>query len=252
MSYNILFKYGTKEKFDALTVKDTNTLYFLDNGKLYKGNTLYSGGYEIVPSLPEKGIQGILYINSTNLSVSFWDGNAYQNVVPPITQTIDENSTDDTLATAKAIYSAIIGADATVLSNAKSYADTVGTNVKNELLGGAGEAYDTLKELETAIEKHIDAYDALLLVVGGKADKTYVDDQISTAKTSVITEAGINTDAKLSAKVGDIGENTVKTYVDAAKSEAIDVAASDATTKANTALSSAKAYSDAALTWVEI
>lgn len=252
MAYNVLLKFGTKEKFDALAVKDSNTLYFLDNGKLYKGDTLYSGGYEMVSSLPESGILGVLYINSSDLSVSFWDGNTYQNVVPAITKTIDETSTDNTLATAKAIYTAIIGADTKVLADAKSYTDTVGTNLKNELLGGAGEAYDTLKELETAIENHIDAYDALLLVVGAKAEKSYVDEQITSAKTAAITEAGTNTDTKISAKVGDIGDSTVKSYVDAAKTEAINNASTDAVSKANAALSDAKNYTDAALTWVEI
>lgn len=251
MSYNVLMKFGTQEKFNALVTKDANTLYFLDNGKLYKGSTLYGGGYEKVSSLPEKGSQGILYINSTDLSASFWDGNGYQIVVPPITKIIDQNSTDNTLATAKAIYSAIIGADATVLTDAKTYADSVGANVKNELLGGAGEAYDTLKELETAIENHIDAYDALLLVVGGKTDKTYVDEQIASAKASAITEAGTNADSKIAAKVGNI-EGTVKAYVDTAKTDALSTAANDATNKANAALSSAKEYVDTALTWVEI
>lgn len=63
---------------------------------------------------------------------------------------------------------------------------------------------------------------------------------IATAKTEAVTEAGTNTDTKIAAKVGDIGDVTVKEYVDTAKTDA----ATDATTKANQALTDAKAYTD--------
>lgn len=57
-------------------------------------------------------------------------------------------------------------ADATKkLSEAKSYADSV----KNDLLNGAGDAYDTLKELGDLIDENQDAIDALEIVAAGKA-----------------------------------------------------------------------------------
>lgn len=48
--------------------------------------------------------------------------------------------------------------------------------------------------------------------------KSYVD----TAKTEAIETAGTNADSKIGAKVGEIGENTVKDYVDQAKTAAIN------------------------------
>lgn len=63
---------------------------------------------------------------------------------------------------------------------------------------------------------------------------------IATAKTEAVTEAGTNTDTKIATKVGEIGDVTVKEYVDTAKTDA----ATDATTKANQALTDAKAYTD--------
>ena len=61
----------------------------------------------------------------------------------------------------------------TSLDSAKSYADTAATKVKNDLLNGAGTAYDTLKELGDLIEDNQDAIDALETIASGKADATH-------------------------------------------------------------------------------
>lgn len=65
------------------------------------------------------------------------------------------------------------GAADSALASAKTYADTAATNVKNDLLNGAGGAYDTLKELGDLIDDNTDAIDALETVAAGKADKTH-------------------------------------------------------------------------------
>ena len=52
------------------------------------------------------------------------------------------------------------------------------------------------------------------LAIGDYAKTADVETKISTAKTEAITEAGTNADNKISAKVGEIGEVTVKKYVD--------------------------------------
>lgn len=59
------------------------------------------------------------------------------------------------------------------LNDAKSYADNAATTVKNDLLNGAGAAYDTLKELGALIDTNTNAIDALETVATGKADKTH-------------------------------------------------------------------------------
>ncbi len=56
------------------------------------------------------------------------------------------------------------------LEEVKDYADTAANNVKDDLLNGAGEAYDTLKELGDLITDNVDAIDALREVASGKAD----------------------------------------------------------------------------------
>lgn len=44
---NVIFKQGTRAQYDAITVKDVNTLYWLtDSQELFKGEVLYSKGTE--------------------------------------------------------------------------------------------------------------------------------------------------------------------------------------------------------------
>lgn len=56
------------------------------------------------------------------------------------------------------------------LEEAKTYADEAAMTVKNDLLNGAGDAYDTLKELGELIDNSQDALDALSAIADGKAD----------------------------------------------------------------------------------
>lgn len=63
------------------------------------------------------------------------------------------------------------------LTEAKSYADSAAATVKNDLLNGAGAAYDTLKELGDLINDNTDAIDALETVAAGKADKSHAHDE---------------------------------------------------------------------------
>lgn len=59
------------------------------------------------------------------------------------------------------------------LTEAKTYADSAATKVKNDLLNGAGTAYDTLRELGDLINVNVNAIDALEAVAANKADKTH-------------------------------------------------------------------------------
>lgn len=59
------------------------------------------------------------------------------------------------------------------LTEAKTYADAAAAKVKNDLLNGAGGAYDTLKELGDLIDVNVDAIDALEVVAANKADKNH-------------------------------------------------------------------------------
>lgn len=58
----------------------------------------------------------------------------------------------------------------TKFEEAKTYADNAAIAVKNDLLNGAGTAYDTLKELGDLIDDNTDAIGALETVAAGKAN----------------------------------------------------------------------------------
>ena len=64
------------------------------------------------------------------------------------------------------------GADAQEIAT-KIYVDNAANKVKNDLLNGAGAAYDTLKELGDLIDDNKDAIEALEDIASSKADKTH-------------------------------------------------------------------------------
>lgn len=85
--------------------------------------------------------------------------------------TVNDDSHNHTIANVDGLQAALdgkeaSGAAASALAEAKSYAD----GVKDDLLNGAGTAYDTLKELGDLIDDNQDAIDALETVAAGKAD----------------------------------------------------------------------------------
>lgn len=99
----VQFKKGSAAGYNSLTI-DANTLYFItDTHQIYLGDTLMSGGvYEAVAALPETGTVNKLYVNTTDGSVSYWNGVAYQTVVKPQPAAIGDGSVD-ALATTKAV-----------------------------------------------------------------------------------------------------------------------------------------------------
>ena len=111
---------------------------------------------------------------------------------------------------------------------AQKTADEAKTAITNFLTSEEiDDTVNTLKEIQAEIDKMTDATE-LTTAIAGKADKTYVDDE-------------------LAKKQNVIAENTYDAYGSAAtaKSEAIAAAAEDATTKANTAKEAAIADADA-------
>lgn len=122
-------------------------------------------------------------------------------------------------------------------SVAKQVADAVAG-----IVGGAPEAYDTLKEISDWIEAHPESVAALNSAIKANADA--ID-----ALEALVGE--LPEDATADDMVGYIGEvktaleNKIATTKSEAVTAATTAAATDATTKANKALSDAKTYTDA-------
>lgn len=70
-------------------------------------------------------------------------------------------------------------------SSAKTYVDDVANKVKNDLLNGAGGAYDTLKELGDLIDDNKDAIEALETIASSKADKDHNHDDKYYTETEI-------------------------------------------------------------------
>jgi len=96
-------------------------------------------------------------------------------------------------------------------------------------------AKDTLKELQTYIASDETAASQMAASIKANSDAI-----------SALETAGVTQDEKiaaLEAKFGE-GDGSVEDMIAAAKQEAVDTAAADATTKANQALTDSKAYTD--------
>lgn len=81
------------------------------------------------------------------------------------------------------------------LASAKSYADDAANAVKNDLLNGAGEAYDTLKELGDLINENVNAIEALETIASGKADIDHTHNDIYYQKNEINTMLSGKSDA---------------------------------------------------------
>lgn len=99
------FAYGTQSGYDGIQTKDQGTLYFTtDTKKLYKGNVLYNGVYEVVSEFPEdQNAEGnIIYIKE-GVGAKVWDGTKYIELTRPIVQTISDSATHNNIPTSKAV-----------------------------------------------------------------------------------------------------------------------------------------------------
>lgn len=134
-------------------------------------------------------------------------------------------------------------------------------NVKTELLGDeTTPAAETIRGVKKAVEKEVTDRTAAITALEEKVDGALSDSgnvatQIANAigkldaeKTAAAGKA-INKITQVDGVITEIGELDVAGLITTAKSEAIEAAATDATTKANQALTDAKAYIDAAVTW---
>lgn len=117
---------GTSASYSALESKNSNKLYFLnDTGEIYFGNTKYGGAVKLVTEVPTTGEPNTLYVvNNGTDGVYTWNGTSIVNIVKGVATTISESSTDDKVATSKAVFdyvSGIIGTGTNGLAKKPTY-----------------------------------------------------------------------------------------------------------------------------------
>ena len=148
----VKFVRGTAENFALLESKDQDTLYIVtDEQRLYLGDKCISGGiYTSVPSLPRTGAPNTLYLNTTDGSVSYWNGTGYTTLVKPSATTISEGSTDNQFATAKAVYdyvtSKISGLDVATLAGRVTTLEGEMDTVQGQITTINGEGEGSIKK----------------------------------------------------------------------------------------------------------
>lgn len=99
---NVKFLSGSYAQYSALPVKDVNTLYFVD-GQLFKGDVSYTDQIVVVAALPDTLVAGKIYVNTTDKSVTYYDGATSTVIVPATVGAISDSTPDTDLANVKAI-----------------------------------------------------------------------------------------------------------------------------------------------------
>ena len=231
---------------DKITIAATNTVYTHPNSGVtagtYKSVTVNAQGHVTAGT------------NPTTLSGYGITDAATKTELSAISALVGDEKVSEQISTAIANKSDVghthdedydvKGAADTALVSAKTYADSAATKVKNDLLNGAGTAYDTLKELGDLIDDNVDAIEALEAVAANKANTSDL-----TAHTGNKSNPHGVTASQISAVP------TSRTVNGKALSSNIQLSASDvgadASGAANTALTNAKAYTDAEIVeWV--
>lgn len=143
---NVKFLTGTYAQYKGLTAKDANTLYFVD-GQLFKGETSYTNQIEVVDSLPVTLVAGKVYVNTTDKSVTYYDGTASTVVVPETVATIGDSTADTALASVKAIKD-FVAAEMAKIPAAVDYTVTI----TDETTGAGEKSKQTIKQGKTGEE----------------------------------------------------------------------------------------------------
>ena len=102
MASNVKFLSGSYAQYSSLAVKDSNTLYFVD-GQLFKGDVSYTDQIVVVSALPDTLTAGKVYVNTTDKSVTYYDGTTSTAVIPATVGSIGDSTPDTDLANVKAI-----------------------------------------------------------------------------------------------------------------------------------------------------
>ena len=151
---DVLFKSGTYAQYVGLTTKNDNTIYFID-GQIFKGNVAYTDQVVVVSALPNTLIVGKVYVNTTDKSVTYYDGTTSTVVIPETVGSIGDSTPDTDLANVKAIKD-FVAAEIGKIPAATDY--TVIVDDSKTVINGQKKIY-TIKQgktgSEVAVEKDI-------------------------------------------------------------------------------------------------
>lgn len=147
---NVSFKTGTYAQYVSLTQKSDDTLYFLSNGQLFKGEVSYSDQIVVVSALPDTLVAGKVYVNTTDKSVTYYDGTTSTVVIPATVGTIGDSTPDTDLANVKAIKD-FVAAELAKIPAAVDYTVTI----TDETAGTGEKTKQTIKQGKSGSETEV-------------------------------------------------------------------------------------------------
>lgn len=179
-----------------LTYKDKGLIFDENNRTIYAngleycaGSTSSSGGTNYDDTQLKKWISETYIAKGTSADKLLQDDGNTRDVYD--SENLENSGVGTQIPTVRSIKNALANyVKSNDLNSLVSSEDLTGilTNLKSEILGGAGEDYDTLKEIEEWIEEHQDLYQALISTVSQKATKEEVKTDITTVTNHVNTE----------------------------------------------------------------
>ena len=128
------------------------------------------------------------------------------------------------------------GETATAISTAKGEAETYADTAITNLVGGASEAYNTLKKLQTELEGEGDAISGLVLTIGGvdtrvgTLESQNLDSRITTAQAAAETaQSGADASLKKSDNLAAVADKgAARTNLEVYSTTQVDIAISEA------------------------
>jgi len=256
MEHAVNFFYLTLAQYQALESKNADTLYFVDNGVVYKGAVPYSQQVSKVATLPQNPVQGVIYVLD-DYTAQFYNGSAWVTINVGSVTTIDDSSaTNDTkVVTQGALKSYVSGKIASVFRFKGSLADLDAIEaVENPTVGDVYHANDTGKEY-VYVENNGNGEWELLgfdISFDGYATEEYVTNAIETATNNLIgsaSDTSSNDTIKGAKKYTDALETSLKgSSSDTADSETI-AGAKKYAESLNTEMDSRVDAIEAAIVW---
>lgn len=146
---DVLFKSGTYAQYVGLTTKNDNTIYFID-GQIFKGNVAYTDQVVVVSALPSTLVAGKVYVNTTDKSVTYYDGTTSTVVVPATVSAIGDTTPDTDLANVKATKD-FVAAEIAKIPAQVDYTVTI----TDETAGTGEKTKQTIKQGKSGSEKEV-------------------------------------------------------------------------------------------------
>ena len=192
----------TAEKYDSLVNPNEDCLYFLDDGRLYKGSTLMGSNIQLVTSFPSEGEIGKIYFKSSTGNAKIWTGREYVDFTREYVESISNSSTNLQTPTAKAVWDlvkAAVPADYSELQDTVKGHSLVLSDITNSKSGILAKATALVKALEEGqVATNAENIESLK---EGKANKAttiegygitdaYTKNEVDSAITSAVSTAG--------------------------------------------------------------